>query len=95
MLGDSIMYATDAYEAMHDADALLILTEWKEFAALDLALVRTALKYPIVFDGRNLYSPDEIAAAGLDYYSIGRAPVETSHQVFGKAYVGKNELEEL
>lgn len=95
MLGDSIMYANDAYDAMQDADALLILTEWKEFAALDLALVRTALKYPIVLDGRNLYAPEEMAAAGLNYYSIGRAPVELSHRIFDNAKIGKNEPENL
>lgn len=79
VLGDSIAYASDAYEAAHKADALLILTEWKEFAALDLARLRAALNYPIVLDGRNLYSCHEMARAGLNYYSVGRAPVEISH----------------
>ena len=89
VLGDAITYAPDAYSAMQDADALLILTEWKEFAALDLALVKKLLKYPIVLDGRNLYSPKEMAAAGLNYYSIGRAPVELSHPMPGRARAAK------
>jgi UDPglucose 6-dehydrogenase len=83
VLGDAIMYADDAYAAMQGADALLILTEWKQFAALDLAMVKTILKYPIILDGRNLYTPKEMAAAGLNYYSIGRAPSELSHQNLG------------
>lgn len=79
VLGDSIAYAADAYEAAHKADALLILTEWKEFAALDLVRLREVLNYPIVLDGRNLYSCHEMARAGLNYYSVGRAPMEISH----------------
>jgi UDPglucose 6-dehydrogenase len=79
VLGDSVAYANDAYAAATGADALLILTEWKEFAALDLARIRELLNYPIVLDGRNLYSPREMAAAGLDYYSMGRAAAKISH----------------
>ena len=79
VLGDAITYAPNAYAAMEGADALLILTEWKEFASLDLSMVKRLLKYPIVLDGRNLYTPKEMAAAGLNYYSIGRAPLELSN----------------
>jgi len=68
-----ITFATSAYEAAHGADALLILTEWEEFANLDLNRLRQELKYPIVIDGRNLYDPDVMAAEGLSYYSVGRA----------------------
>ncbi len=64
--------AQDPYEAARDADALLILTEWEEFASLDLDRVRKELKYPIVIDGRNLYDPQIMAAHGLTYYSVGR-----------------------
>jgi len=79
VLADSVAYASDAYAAATGADALLILTEWKEFAALDLARIRELLNYPIVLDGRNLYSPKQMAAAGLDYYSMGRAADKISH----------------
>lgn len=79
LLGQNITYASDAYAAAKGADALLILTEWKEFAALDLVRIRELLNYPIVIDGRNLYSPAQMAAAGLNYYSMGRTPIEVSH----------------
>ena len=78
ILRDEISYASNAYAAAEGADALLILTEWKEFASLDLPQLRKLLKYPIVLDGRNLYSPQAMAEAGLNYYSVGRAPVELS-----------------
>jgi UDPglucose 6-dehydrogenase len=70
---EGIVYATDAYDAAEKSDALLILTEWKEFANLDLPRLRSLLKYPIVIDGRNLYEPERVAQAGLIYHSIGRA----------------------
>jgi len=73
IMNSGIKFANSAYEAAHDADALLILTEWEEFANLDLARLRQELKYPIVIDGRNLYDPDVMAAQGFTYYSVGRA----------------------
>ncbi len=68
-----LKYAGSAYEAASGADALLILTEWEEFANLDLNRLSRELKYPIVIDGRNLYDPDVMAAHGFTYYSVGRA----------------------
>src|SRR5579863_7380288 len=73
VLNSSIEYASDAYEAARNADALLILTEWEEFRALDLDRLYQELKYPIVIDGRNLYDPQIMAAHGFTYYSVGRA----------------------
>ena len=73
VLGENIAYANSAYEAAHGADALLILTEWEEFANLDLNRLRQELKYPIVIDGRNLYDPELMTAQGFTYYSVGRA----------------------
>jgi len=81
VLRDSVRYAPDAYAAAEGADAVLILTEWKEFAALDLVRVKKLLKHPIVLDGRNLYSPAEMTKAGLEYHSMGRAPVQTFQPV--------------
>jgi UDPglucose 6-dehydrogenase len=75
VLGDKVEFAANGYDAAAGADALLILTEWEEFACLDLALLRSRLRYPIVIDGRNLYQPEEMAAQGFTYYSVGRAPV--------------------
>jgi UDPglucose 6-dehydrogenase len=74
-----VTYASDPYDAAAGCDALLILTEWKQFAKLDLLRVQSALKYPIVLDGRNLYEVDEMAAAGLIYYSVGRATGVPQH----------------
>ena len=73
VLGSKIEFASSPYEAAHDADALLILTEWEEFANLDLDQIRKELRYPIVIDGRNLYDPELMAAQGFTYYSVGRA----------------------
>ena len=71
-LNSSIALAETAYDAAGGVDALLILTEWEEFAALDLERLRSAMKYPIVIDGRNLYDPEVMAGAGFTYYSVGR-----------------------
>ncbi|MGC2161195.1 MAG: UDP-glucose/GDP-mannose dehydrogenase family protein [Silvibacterium sp.] len=71
----SIEMASDAYAAAEDADAVLILTEWSEFASLDLRKLRRKMRLPVIIDGRNLYRPEEMDAAGFVYYSIGRTPV--------------------
>jgi UDPglucose 6-dehydrogenase len=71
--GNDVIFAKDAYDAASGCDALLILTEWREFAELDLDKMRAALKHPIVIDGRNLYSAKRMADAGFMYHSIGRA----------------------
>jgi UDPglucose 6-dehydrogenase len=73
LMSSGITFVNSAYEAAHKADALLILTEWEEFANLDLNRLRSELKYPIVIDGRNLYDPDVMATQGFTYYSVGRA----------------------
>jgi UDPglucose 6-dehydrogenase len=73
VLTSGVTFANSAYEAAHGADALLILTEWEEFANLDLNRLRQELRYPIVIDGRNLYDPEIMAAEGFTYYSVGRA----------------------
>jgi UDPglucose 6-dehydrogenase len=69
-----IFYCRDAYETMEGADALVLLTEWNEFRALDLGRVRNLLASPLVIDLRNIYRSGEMAAAGLAYVSIGRSP---------------------
>jgi UDPglucose 6-dehydrogenase len=69
----SVTYVDDEYETARGSDALLILTEWAEFAVLDFKRMRALLKYPIVIDGRNLYQPAAMAKAGFIYHSIGRA----------------------
>jgi UDPglucose 6-dehydrogenase len=86
-----VAYAKDAYDAANGCDALLILTEWKEFAELDLAKLRALLKYPIVIDGRNLYDPEEMAGAGFIYHSIGRAAGIPKHMTAVVHSTGKEE----
>ncbi len=69
-----VAYCDDAYEAMRGADAVVIITEWNQFRALDLARMKALLRRPIIVDLRNVYRPADIAAAGFRYVSIGRAP---------------------
>jgi UDPglucose 6-dehydrogenase len=71
-LGDSISYATDEYDALIDADALIIITEWPEFRSPNFKVVERLLKAKTIFDGRNIYEPAEMAEMGYTYYSIGR-----------------------
>jgi len=73
-------YASSAEEAARDADALLILTDWTEFAELDLKKLRESMRYPIVIDGRNLYDPLEMMENGFTYLSIGRAAVSPTRE---------------
>jgi UDPglucose 6-dehydrogenase len=67
-----VTYCSDAYEALQGADGVVILTEWNEFRALDLAKVKAALKTPLMVDLRNIYRPTQMAAEGFRYVSIGR-----------------------
>jgi len=70
--GSRMHYVDDPYIAAQDADALLILNDWQEFAELDLAKLHYTLRYPIVIDGRNLYDPATMSKAGFTYLSVGR-----------------------
>lgn len=80
LLGSNVEFVSTPYAAAARADALLILTEWDEFASLDLQRLSRELRYPIIIDGRNLYQPEVMAANGFTYYSVGRqtATPETS-----------------
>jgi UDPglucose 6-dehydrogenase len=73
--GPLIRYAKDAYDAATDVDALLILTDWSEFAALNLERLYTIMRYPIVVDGRNMYEPRVMLEHRFTYLSIGRPAV--------------------
>jgi UDPglucose 6-dehydrogenase len=64
--------ATDPYACIEQADAMLILTEWDQFRALDLDRVKAALRSPVIVDLRNIYLPADLAAKGLTYVSVGR-----------------------
>jgi UDPglucose 6-dehydrogenase len=68
-----VTFADSPLACLDGADALIIVTEWKEFRSPDFGEIKRRLKQPLIFDGRNLYDPDVVKAAGLEYYSIGRA----------------------
>lgn len=69
---DQIIYCEEKYDALKDADTLLIITEWKEFKEIDVDKVKKLLKLPIVIDGRNILNPQFMEENGFEYYSIGR-----------------------
>jgi UDPglucose 6-dehydrogenase len=75
VIGDKITYADDMYEALKDADALLIATEWPVFRTPDFDALKSQMKNSVIFDGRNLYSLDEMKELGFSYFSIGRSNV--------------------
>lgn len=68
----NVKYAKDMYSALDGADALIIITEWREFESPDFEAIKERLKQPTIFDGRNLYSPEKMRELGFDYTSIGR-----------------------
>src|SRR5208337_5352850 len=69
---EKMRYAGDLYDAAKDADAVLILTDWKEFGAIDLVRLNRAVRFPIIIDGRNLYKPQVMLDHGFTYVSVGR-----------------------
>jgi UDPglucose 6-dehydrogenase len=72
IFGTRISYFTKNYDALKGADALAVVTEWQEFREPDFARMRKLMRTPIVFDGRNIYQPDQMSAQGFTYFSIGR-----------------------
>jgi UDPglucose 6-dehydrogenase len=70
---ERIRFCDNQTEALQSADALVIVTEWKTFRSPDFDQVKTLLKTPIVFDGRNLYEPEVMGELGFEYYGIGRS----------------------
>jgi UDPglucose 6-dehydrogenase len=69
---DRISLCERSYDALADADALAIVTEWNEFREPDFAKMKSLLRAPVVFDGRNIYSPEQMRTLGFTYFSIGR-----------------------
>jgi UDPglucose 6-dehydrogenase len=67
-----LQFAGSAMQALADADALAIVTEWQEFRSPDFEAIKVRLKHPVIFDGRNLYDPAALALAGIQYFAIGR-----------------------
>ncbi|SBV99237.1 UDP-glucose 6-dehydrogenase TuaD [uncultured Dysgonomonas sp.] len=71
ILGDSITYAKDIYDATLEADAILMVTEWNEFRLPTWEVIKKTMKKPVVFDGRNIYNKQEMNEIGFDYFGIG------------------------
>ena len=72
IFGKKILLARKSYEALKGADALVIATEWNEFREPDFTRMRKLMKSPVIFDGRNIYSPAQMKSLGFTYYSVGR-----------------------
>jgi UDPglucose 6-dehydrogenase len=72
IFGKKIVLANTNYDALKGADALVIATEWNEFREPDFARMRKLMKTPVIFDGRNIYSPEQMRSLGFTYYSVGR-----------------------
>jgi len=72
IFGNKITYCDKSYDALSGADALAVVTEWNEFREPDFTKMRSLMKAPVVFDGRNIYSPEQMRALGFTYFSIGR-----------------------
>jgi UDPglucose 6-dehydrogenase len=72
IFGSKVTFAENSYGALKGADALAIVTEWNEFREPDFERMKKLLRSPVIFDGRNLYNPDQIRAHGFTYLSIGR-----------------------
>jgi UDPglucose 6-dehydrogenase len=73
VLGSRVVFSTKSYDALKGADALAIVTEWNEFRRPDFGRMRKLMRAPVIFDGRNLFTPDQMKTNGFTYYSIGRA----------------------
>ena len=76
ILGDKINLANDEYEACIDADALLLVTEWPEFRIPNFKVLGKLLKNKLIFDGRNIYDPNELDELSFSYYPVGRKSVK-------------------
>lgn len=73
-IGDAITFCNSMYEAVNEADALFLVTEWKEFRIPDFEKMRALMRHPVIFDGRNIYEPQEMMKNGFDYFGIGIQP---------------------
>ncbi|MEO0582258.1 MAG: UDP binding domain-containing protein, partial [Bacteroidota bacterium] len=75
-----IEYADNQYDALGNADALLIVTEWNEFRTPDFDRIKASLKQPVIFDGRNVYDLPTMKESGFEYFSIGRSAITRSEE---------------
>lgn len=78
LLGDKINYCASSYEALEKSDALILVTEWNEFRHPDYDQMKRCLKSPLIFDGRNIFDPEELKQNGFTYFGIGRGNVNVN-----------------
>ena len=74
LAGKPVVYSKDIYDAVNDADALIVVTEWEEFRLPSWQVIKKAMAGNVVIDGRNIYQPEDLTSVGLDYYNIGHKP---------------------
>jgi UDPglucose 6-dehydrogenase len=72
IFGSKVTFTTKNYDALKNADALAVITEWQEFREPDFARIKKMMRTPVIFDGRNIYQPDQMKALGFTYVSMGR-----------------------
>jgi UDPglucose 6-dehydrogenase len=78
IFGDRIRYAETNYDALDNADMLVIVTEWRQYRVPDFGRMRERMRQPMIFDGRNLFEPERLRELGFEYTSIGRPDVRQS-----------------
>lgn len=78
--GNILTYCSDPYDALESTDALCVLTEWDIYKNVDFKKIRKLMRQPVIFDGRNIYLPEQLKTHGFTYFSIGRAPVNFEKQ---------------
>ncbi len=83
-LGDRVIYAKDEYDACIEVDALVLVTEWSEFRMPNFRILEKIMNQKLVFDGRNVYDPEEMRELGFQYYSIGRENVLSTQPVYNE-----------
>jgi len=76
IFGDKLTYCDDKMKTLRGAESLVVLTEWSEFEAVDLSEVKKSLLNPVIFDGRNVYDPQQMKELGFEYYSVGRKDIK-------------------
>ena len=78
LYGDKITFGNNAYDILNDADCLLICTEWSEFTSPNFNKIKALLKSPVIFDGRNIFDLEQMAAHGFYYESVGRKIIDAN-----------------
>jgi UDPglucose 6-dehydrogenase len=77
---EDLILCDSADHALEGSDVLMVITEWSEFRSPDFERIRRVLRQPVVFDGRNLYDPEQLTSLGVSYYSIGRSTHHSNQQ---------------